>query len=225
VKIRKGIQIVLLGAPGSGKGTQGRLIAEAIHVQHFSLGDALREHIAHKTSIGQKVHGQMQTGALVCDELVNQVMAEEIGDAIGDLGFVLDGYPRTISQASHLDEILDARNVVLDLAIALELDDETILKRNIGRRHCSKCGRDYNTYFDPPKISEVCNDCQCPLARRKDCQEGIIERRLRDYTRKTKKLTLYYESQGVLVRVNGLASKRDVHLTLVEAVRQRLLES
>lgn len=218
--ILRELRIVLLGAPGSGKGTQGRLLSEFIRVRHISLGGILRTHIERKTPIGKIIQEHMQAGNLVSDELANQIMEVEIGSEIGNSGCVVDGYPRTISQADYFEKMLEYNGVALDMVIALELDNATILKRNLGRSLCPKCGRDYNDYFEPPNIPEVCSNCDSVLERRNDCRDDIIKHRLIEYEGKTKFLFCHYESQGIMVRVNGIGSKSEIHRNIVERIKQ-----
>jgi adenylate kinase len=215
---------VLVGAPGSGKGTQGGLLARALRVVHVSVGEIIRCHIQQETELGQRVKQTVAEGELVGDDVAGRLIQEKLEDDIAKSGFVLDGYPRTLPQAIFLDNLLREKGHCVDAAVLLELDEDTLLKRNLGRRHCQQCGRDYNMYFEPPARGEVCDGCGTLLAQREDCREQTIHRRLEEYQRKTYEVIRLYESRGVLTRVNGVGTKVGIHRKILLTLKGRITD-
>lgn len=197
--------IVLLGAPGAGKGTQAKLIAGHYGIPHISTGDILRDNVARGTDLGRKAKRVMERGDLVSDDLVNGMVADRIKQPDSDRGFVLDGFPRTVAQAEWLDRELAAKagekkpTVVVDV----EVSYNQLLQRLTGRRSCPVDGRIYNIYFQPPKENGVCDVCGTQLIQRVDDTEAVISERLKSYERQTLPLMDYYSGQGRLRKVNG----------------------
>jgi adenylate kinase len=197
--------IVLLGAPGAGKGTQAKLIAAHYGIPHISTGDILRDNVARGTELGRKAKRVMERGDLVSDDLVNGMVADRIKQPDCDKGFVLDGFPRTVAQAEWLDRELAASPgdrkpmVVVDVDVSYN----QLLQRLTGRRTCPVDGKIYNIYFQPPKNEGVCDACGTQLFQRVDDTEEVISERLKSYERQTLPLEDFYRKQGRLRRVNG----------------------
>jgi adenylate kinase len=202
--------LVLLGAPGAGKGTQAKAIVEAYGIPQVSTGDLLRDHVSRGTELGKQAKKVMESGNLVSDELVCGMVAERLSRPDCRRGFILDGFPRTVGQAKWLDTWLATQlfektglkkstPVVIDIAVGYNL----LLKRLTGRRSCPTCGRIYNVYFSPPRVDEQCDvDGTKLITRRDDCEE-VISERLKAYERDTLPLIDYYRSKGQLVEVDG----------------------
>jgi adenylate kinase len=211
--------IVLLGAPGAGKGTQAKLIAGHYGIPHISTGDILRENVARGTELGRKAKAVMERGELVSDELVNGMVAERIKQPDSDKGFVLDGFPRTVAQAEWLDRELAAKGnrkpmVVVDLDVSYN----QLLQRLTGRRTCPVDGKIYNIYLQPPKKEGVCDACGTQLFQRVDDTEEVISERLKNYERQTLPLKDFYRRQGRLRRINGEQPVEKVMAEMLRAI-------
>jgi adenylate kinase len=202
--------VVLLGAPGAGKGTQAKKIIEIAHVPQISTGDILRANVAASTELGKKAKSIMERGELVPDHLVCDMVASRIVEADCHKGFILDGFPRTVAQAKWLDDFLASqifekqgcyglRPVVIEIAVSYN----QLFKRLTGRRSCPSCGRIYNVYFQPPRTDETCDVEGAKLVTRKDDSEAVISERLKEYEKQTKPLTDYYRERGRLHVVDG----------------------
>jgi len=195
--------IVLLGSPGSGKGTQAKMLTECLKIPHISTGDMLRDRIRRGTELGTAVVATMQSGALVSDEVVNQMVEERLSQTDAASGFVLDGYPRTLTQAEHLCEWLDGRGV-REVVIHLAVDYNIIIARLSGRRECPLCGTLYNVAFQPPKVDELCDLDGTKLVVRDDDHESIIRERLDAYEEQTRPVLEMYRRAGRrLIEVDG----------------------
>jgi adenylate kinase len=212
--------IVLIGSPGSGKGTQARMLTQCFHVPHISTGDMLRDRIRHGgNEMGTCVVATMQSGALVSDRVVNEMVKERLSEPDATRGFVLDGYPRTLDQAEHLGEWLSSRGV-REVVIHLAVDYNIIIARLTGRRECPCCGTLYNVAFHPPKVDELCDKEGCKLVIRDDDRESVIRERLDAYDRQTLPLLAYYKNAGrKVVRVDGSIDPPD---TVFQRIRQAL---
>ncbi|HET9837739.1 MAG TPA: adenylate kinase [Candidatus Angelobacter sp.] len=193
--------IILLGAPGAGKGTQAKLIAGHYGVPHISTGDILRDNVSRRTDLGMKARAVMERGELVSDDLVNAMVANRRKQPDASRGFILDGYPRTVAQAEFLDQELEGAKA--PVVISVEVSYNQLLQRLTGRRSCPVDGRIYNIYFQPPKENGVCDVCGTQLIQRVDDTEEVISERLKSYERQTLPLIDYYSRQGRLRRVNG----------------------
>jgi adenylate kinase len=185
----------LFGSPGSGKGTQAKLLKERLRVPHISTGDMLRERIAQGTELGVRVAAKMHAGALVLDELVNEMVAERLSQPDAANGFILDGYPRTIPQAQFLNDWLDERGIH-EVVIHLAVDYNSIIARLTGRRQCPRCGTLYNIVSRPPKREGVCDLDGEKLVVRDDDREEVIRERLSAYERQTRPVLDFYRSTG-----------------------------
>lgn len=203
--------IILLGAPGAGKGTQAKQIVERYSVPQISTGDLLRENVRLGTELGKKAKAVMDAGRLVSDELVCDMVAERLSRPDCARGYILDGFPRTVGQAEWLDGFLAARGSKLPLrVIKITVDYNKLLKRLTGRRTCPVCGTIYNMYTNPPKVNEVCDREGAKLTFRKDDSEEAIGTRLKAYEKDTLPLTDYYRQRGILKEINGEAAPEQV---------------
>ena len=190
---------VLLGPPGSGKGTQAEVLAQVFLVPHVSTGDMFRTAIAASTELGQRVAGLLKAGQLVPDDATNQVVAERLKQPDASSGFVLDGYPRSLRQAVFLQSLAPEARAVL-----IELPDDEAVRRIAGRRTCSSCYAIYHVDFKPPRQAGVCDVCGNALVQRNDQTEAVVRDRLAVYHAQTEPLVAFYQAAGTLIRVNGL---------------------
>lgn len=198
------MRIVFLGAPGSGKGTQAKLLVEKFGIPQIATGDLLREAVAKKTALGQEAKSAMDAGQLVSDEIVLGMIKQRLSEPDTQPGFILDGFPRNISQAEALDEMLEELNQPLQGAIYLNIDFDVLLRRITGRRTCKDCGQVYNIYTTPPKSEDTCDKCSGQLLHRADDNETTISKRLDVFNQQTKPLTDFYQSQNKLHTVQGI---------------------
>jgi len=206
------MRIVLLGAPGAGKGTQCKRIVGKFALAHMSSGDILRQERAHNTDLGQKAQGYMDSGALVPDDLIVEMMVKAINEGPSE-GFVLDGFPRTVNQASELDKSLKANSKSIDVVLNLQVNDDIIAERMSGRRSCPKCGGVYHLTNLKPKVDGVCDDDGKTLIQRPDDNLDVVKKRLETYHEQTEPVVGYYKSSGVKVSdidANGGADVVDV---------------
>ncbi len=193
------MNIILLGAPGAGKGTQGEMISKRLNIPTVSTGNMLREAIKNQTALGMQVKKYMDEGSLVPDELILDIVAERVTQPDCSNGFILDGVPRTLPQA----EALDAKGVRIDYVVSLEVDDDVIVGRMSGRRVCSKCGASYHIVNNPTKTEGVCDLCGGDVAIRKDDDPATVLHRLEVYHASTEVLKDYYTKQGKVRLVQG----------------------
>ncbi|QBQ53405.1 adenylate kinase [Nitrosococcus wardiae] len=198
------MRTVLLGAPGSGKGTQGELLSQKYGIPQISTGDLLRAAVAAGSELGKKAKAAMDAGKLVSDEIVIGIIRERLTQPDAAKGYILDGFPRNLAQAQALDEMLAALGQPLEAVILLDVDFEVLIKRLTGRRTCQVCGAIYNIYFSPPQEDQRCDKCGSDqLIQRSDDNEETIANRLQVYQSQTAPLVDYYEAQGKLHKVNG----------------------
>ncbi|HEY9245782.1 MAG TPA: adenylate kinase [Candidatus Methanoperedens sp.] len=196
------MNIILLGPPGAGKGTQAKKISEHYSIPHISTGDILRENINNNTALGIKAKSYMTRGELVPDELLITIIRERLSRPDCWAGFLLDGYPRTIKQADALQTILTGSQRKIDVVLNIEVDDEDLVKRLSGRRMCT-CGASYHVIFNPPAREGICDKCKMPLYQRDDDKPEAIRNRLLVYKRQTQPLMEYYREKNILKSVNG----------------------
>ena len=213
------MRIVLLGPPGSGKGTCAKLIEELYGVPVITTGDMLRAAVAKGTPLGKTAKGYMDRGELVPDGLVNAVVAERLSEPDATKGFILDGYPRSIIQAEALDAALTKMSAKLDNVLYVKLEDEVIVSRTSNRRSCPKCGAIYNLLNKPPKVAGVCDVCGSKLVQRDDDQVEVIQHRLEVYKTSTQPLIDWYEKRGKVKVIRG-----DIDLAELPAALKRVLE-
>ena len=204
------MKVVMLGAPGAGKGTQANRLAVKYNVPHISTGDIFRANIKNETELGKKVKGYLDRGELVPDELTCDLLVDRIDQEDCTSGYVLDGFPRTIPQAEILDAALAKRGGKLDYAIDVDVPDENIIRRMGGRRACLACGRTYHTKYIPPTKEDVCDDCGAGLVLRDDDAPDTVKKRLDIYHEQTQPLIDYYNKTGILATVDGTKDMDDV---------------
>ncbi|MGH8292079.1 MAG: adenylate kinase [Gammaproteobacteria bacterium] len=209
------MRIVLLGAPGSGKGTQADKLAAKYRIPHVSTGDQLREALASGTPLGLQAKSAMDAGQLVSDEIVLGIIRERLRAADARNGAILDGFPRNLAQAQVLDDMLRTLGQPLDCAVLLDVDFDVLLQRLAGRRTCENCGATYNIYTNPPRLDDQCDRCGAPLHHRPDDNEVTISNRLRVYELQTKPLFAFYRNQGKLETVNGTGEVDEIFQRLV----------
>jgi adenylate kinase len=220
--------VILLGAPGAGKGTQAKKIVELYGIPQISTGDILRANVANGTELGKQAKAIMERGDLVPDQLVCDMVADRLREADCKRGFILDGFPRTVAQAGWLDGFLSGKlfenqacagmkPVVIEIAVGYN----QLLKRLTGRRSCPACGRIYNVYFQPPRVDELCDvDGTKLITRKDDCEEAISER-LKAYEKQTRPLTDYYAAKGGLVVIDGERDPETVTAEALKVIEQR----
>lgn len=204
------MKIIMLGAPGAGKGTQAKMIADQYGVLHISTGDIFRANIKNNTVLGQKAKTYMDQGLLVPDELVVDLVVDRLAQDDCAKGYILDGFPRTIPQAESLDAALLQAGTEIDYAIDVEVPDANIVKRMSGRRACVKCGATYHIEHVPPKVENVCDRCGSQLILREDDKPETVLKRLGIYHEQTQPLIDYYKSRGKLVTIDGTQDMKDV---------------
>jgi adenylate kinase len=209
------MKVVLLGAPGAGKGTQCKSIVARYGLVHLSSGDILRQERAEGTKLGKKAQGYMDSGALVPDEIIIEMMAKAIEKAPA-AGFILDGFPRTVNQAVELDEALAARRQQIDAVLNLEIDDQVITKRITGRRSCPSCGAVYHIENLKPKTEGICDYDGTRLVQRPDDTEQVLANRLETYHRQTEPLVDYYKKNGTVCNFNADRNPNDVRASIFE---------
>lgn len=212
------MNLVLLGPPGAGKGTQAKLLEDARSLVKLSTGDMLRAAVAAGTELGRKAGDLMEQGQLVPDELVIKLIAENIDEDSGN-GFILDGFPRTITQAEALDRLLKKRGKKLDHVIVMAVDDEALIERIGGRFACATCGEGYHDLYKMPKVEGVCDRCGgTQFVRRRDDNEEVVRSRLKAYHALTEPLIDYYSGQGKVREVDGMADIGTVEREIAEAL-------
>ena len=208
------MNLILLGAPGAGKGTQAELLVEQLSIPAISTGNMLREIMASGCELGQKVKKIIDEGSLVPDEIVLDLVKERVSRDDCANGFILDGVPRTQAQA----EALEARGVRIDHVISIEIDDKLVASRMTGRRICSKCGASYHIIANPPKSEGICDQCQSDLVIRKDDAPETVLHRLEVYHNMSEVLKDYYGARGKLLLINGNQSIEDANREILKAI-------
>ena len=204
------MKIIMLGAPGAGKGTQAKMIAEQYGIPHISTGDIFRANIKNGTELGKEAKKYMDQGLLVPDELTVKILLDRVADKDCENGYVLDGFPRTIPQAEVLDRELTKLGDQIDYAINVDVPDENIIRRMSGRRACISCGATYHIEHIPPKQEGICDHCGKELVLRDDDKEETVKNRLKVYHDQTQPLIEFYTKKGVLQTVDGTKDMKDV---------------
>jgi len=212
------MNLILLGPPGAGKGTQAKRLTADLGIPQISTGDMLREAVREGSPMGLKAKSYMDAGALVPDEVVVGIVEERIQQPDCARGFMLDGFPRTTAQADALATMLDNKGLKLDHVVCIEADKEELVKRLSGRRTCRQCMAPYHVLFNPPKKEGVCDKCGGELYQRDDDKEEAIRARLVTYESQTAPLIAYYEERGLLRRVNGLGTVEEVYERIKQAI-------
>jgi adenylate kinase len=216
------MRIVLLGAPGSGKGTQAKLLVEKYKISHIATGDLLRAAVAAGTELGRRAKAAMDAGQLVPDDVMLGVIQERLAQSDTKGGFVLDGFPRNIPQAQALDALLARLGQPLQLALLIDVEMEILIKRLTGRRTCASCGQIYNVYFSPSKVAGKCDKCGGVLQHRSDDNEATIRNRLQVYEAQTAPLVSYYKAQGKLRTVRGVGNINDIFRVVSDIVEAQI---
>lgn len=209
------MKIIMLGAPGAGKGTQAKMIADKYQVPHVSTGDIFRANIKNGTELGMEAKKYMDQGQLVPDELTVKILLDRVAQPDCKNGYVLDGFPRTIPQAEVLDKALAALNEQIDYAINVDVPDENIVRRMSGRRACLGCGATYHIEHIPPKKEGICDTCGQELVLRDDDKPETVLNRLKVYHDQTQPLIDFYTAKGVLRTVDGTVDMKDVFASIV----------
>jgi adenylate kinase len=213
------MNLVLLGPPGAGKGTQAKLLEDSRSLVKLSTGDMLRAAVAAGTEIGRKAGDIMERGQLVPDDLVIGLIAERMDEDVGGQGYILDGFPRTIAQAEALDRLLKQRGKKLDMVIVMAVDDEALVERIAGRFACGFCGEGYHDLYKRPKVVGVCDRCGgAGFVRRRDDNEDVVRSRLKAYHTQTEPLIDYYTGQGKVRTVDGMADIEKVEKEIGRAL-------
>ena len=210
------MNIILLGPPGSGKGTQAKMLMEIYTIPQISTGDILRAAVANQTALGKQAKECMNKGALVPDELVVKIVEERLKERDCGRGFILDGFPRTVAQAEALDRL----NIKIDAAINVEVGNDELMKRLTGRRTCRTCGAMYHIYFNPPRRDGVCDTCNGELYQRDDDQEETIQTRLVVYEQQTNPLISWYQKKNSVYSVDGIGTVQEIFGRITEALKK-----
>ena len=213
------MKIIMLGAPGAGKGTQAKMIAEKFGIPHISTGDIFRANIKEGTELGREAKKYMDQGLLVPDELTVKILLDRVAKEDCAGGYVLDGFPRTIPQAEVLDAALDKLNEKIDYAVNVDVPDENIVKRMSGRRACLKCGATFHVEHIPPKQEGICDSCGGELVLRDDDKQETVQNRLKVYHDQTQPLIDYYTKKGVLKSVDGTVEMQKVFQSISDIIK------
>lgn len=212
------MKIIMLGAPGAGKGTQAKMLADKYEIPHISTGDIFRANIKNETELGKKAKEYMDKGLLVPDELTCNLVVDRIQKEDCKKGYILDGFPRTIPQAEALDKALTELNDKVDYAINVEVPDENIVGRMSGRRACVGCGATYHVVYNPTKEEGICDRCGKELILRDDDKPETVQKRLNVYHEQTQPLIDFYKNKGVLKEVDGTVDMNDVFNAIVKVL-------
>ena len=212
------MKIVMLGAPGAGKGTQAKMIAAKYGIPHISTGDIFRPNIKNGTQLGEKANQYMDQGLLVPDELTLALIMDRFAQADCSNGYVLDGFPRTIPQAEALDAALAKNGETVDYAINVDVPDENIVNRMGGRRACVGCGATYHIKYNAPKVEGICDTCGAELILRDDDKPETVKNRLSVYHAQTQPLIDYYEAKGLVVNIDGTQDMDAVFAEILEKI-------
>jgi adenylate kinase len=214
------MDIILLGPPGSGKGTQAQKMVEQYHIPQISTGDILRGAVKEQTPLGVEAKGYMNQGTLVPDEVVVGIVRERLKEPDCKGGFILDGFPRTVPQAEALDSTLGEMQRAIDHVVSIEVPNEELIKRLTGRRTCRNCGAMYHVIFDPPAKEGVCDRCGGELYQRDDDREETIRARLQVYEEQTAPLIAYYRGKRLLRAIAGVGAIEEIFQSIVQAIEE-----
>lgn len=215
------MNLIMLGPPGSGKGTQAKRLTERFGIPQISTGDILREAVKEGTPLGKEAKRYMDEGKLVPDEVVVGIVRERLKEPDCEKGFILDGFPRTVAQAEALDRILEEMGRKIDHVIDIEVSEDELLKRLTGRRTCKRCGAMYHIIFNPPKRDGICDQCGGELYQRDDDREETIKARLKVYREQTAPLIDYYEKRGLLRRIEGSGKIDEIEERILKAIGEK----
>ncbi len=214
------LRLVLLGPPGSGKGTQSKLLVDRFRIPQVSTGDMLRAAVRAGTPLGQEAKRYMDRGALVADEVIIGLVRERLSQADCSCGYILDGFPRTVAQAEALERLLGAAGTPLDHVISLEVPQDDLVARLAGRRTCRSCGAMYHVRFSPSRTDGVCDACGGATYQRDDDREETVRRRLQVYATETEPLVSFYRGRGLLRRVPGTGTIAEIARLVIGALGQ-----
>jgi adenylate kinase len=212
------MNLILLGPPGAGKGTQAKMMIDKYHIPQISTGDILRAALKERTPLGLKAKEYMDKGLLVPDEVVIDIIKERLKEADCQKGYILDGFPRTVAQAQALDKVLASMNTAIDDVISIEVDKGELIKRLTGRRTCRQCGRGYHVIFDPPTNKDLCDKCQGELYQRDDDNEDTVRNRLEVYDSQTFPLIQYYKEKTLIRSIDGQGSIQQIFDRIVKVL-------
>lgn len=215
------MRIIILGAPGAGKGTQATFIKEEFDIPHISTGDIFRENLRNETELGLKAKGYMNAGKLVPDDLTIELVKDRLSKDDTKKGFLLDGFPRTINQAESLTEFLKEANISLDAVVDIETEKNALVKRICGRRMCKNCGASYHIEFSPSKDEGICDKCGGNLYTRDDDNEETVLKRIGVYEEETSPLIEYYNRFGIVLRIDGNRSVDEVKSSIINGLREK----
>ena len=204
------MNLIFLGPPGAGKGTQAKKLVSLLAIPQISTGDILRQKKEEDSPLGRQVRDIMASGKLVPDEVVVEIVKERLAKPDCEHGFILDGFPRTIPQAEALEKILEEIGKQIDAVVYVDVPDDELIKRISGRRVCENCGEEYHVIYKPPKVDGICDKCGGNLIQREDDKEDVVKKRIEIYNESTAPLIEFYDKKGVLKRIDGLASMDDV---------------
>jgi adenylate kinase len=212
------MNVIMLGPPGAGKGTQAQKMADKFQIPQVSTGDLLRASIRQGTDLGKQAKAYMDKGELVPDSLVIGMVKQRLSAPDCKQGFNLDGFPRAVAQAEALDKMLGETRKQLDHVISIEVPEEELVRRLTGRRSCPKCSAMFHVVFSPPKKEGICDSCGEKLIQRSDDNEATIRNRIEVYKNQTEPLKLFYEEKGLLRRIDGLGTPKDIERRISKAV-------
>ncbi len=198
------MNLVLLGPPGAGKGTQAKLLAQAYAIPHVSTGDMFRDHKARGTDIGKRIQAVMDAGGLVTDDITNAMVDERLARPDVANGFILDGYPRTTAQAEHLERLLASAKRRIDRVVSYEIATDLVVERIGGRRSCPRCGAVYHVSANPPRTAGRCDRDETVLVHRDDDRPENVKKRMEEYAEKTRPLKRFYEERGLVTEIDGV---------------------
>lgn len=214
------MNIILIGPPGAGKGTQAEIIAKKLSIPHISTGDIFRQAIAEGTGFGLKAKSYMNKGELVPDEIVIGIVVQRLEQDDTRNGFILDGFPRTLQQAAALDDNLQEKEMAIDIAIEIVVDEKDLVARLTGRRACRDCGANYHIVFNPPSSNLVCDNCGGTIYQRDDDRQTTVRQRLDVYKDQTQPLVSYYEDRNLLVKIDGSQYVSQVTRSILDSINQ-----
>jgi adenylate kinase len=214
------MRLILVGPPGSGKGTQAKLLSKRLQLQHIGTGDILREAIRQNTPLGRKAGPYILKGQLVPDDLVNEVIADRFRRDDRPEGFVIDGYPRTVAQAASFDQVLRQQFLDLSAVLLFRVEDEEIVRRMSGRWSCPQCKSTYHVVSNPPHKPGICDVCGSKLIQRSDDQEETVRERLRQYHANTQGLIAHYRAQGLLHEIVGIGDIEQIYTIILGILKQ-----
>jgi adenylate kinase len=200
------MNLILLGPPGAGKGTQAKMLAQEYRIPHISTGDMFRDHKARGTDIGKKIQAIMDSGGLVTDDITNAMVDERLSRPDVAKGFILDGYPRTTAQAEHLQRLLRSSGRAIDTVVSYEVAIDLVVERIGGRRSCPKCGAVYHVSASPPRKEGCCDRDDAALVQRDDDKPVNVKKRMEEYAEKTRPLKQFYEDRGLVTEINGVGA-------------------